>query len=62
MFVFKRAIKKATTNINADEAIRKLESFLDENSPNFLIGFIESLISSKTQLLTPNLKTQFCPV
>ena len=62
MFVFKRAIKKATTNINADEAIRKLESFLDENSPNFLIGFIESLISSKMQLLTLNLKTQFCPV
>ena len=51
MFIFKRAIKKAKRHIDADETLRKLESFLDENSPQ-LSYWLYQVFSSQQQAIT----------
>ena len=46
MFIFKRAIKKVTSNYNARETLRRLESFLDENSPQ-LVYWLANLFNGQ---------------
>lgn len=40
MFIFKRAIKKSTSNYDARETLRRLESFLNENSPQLVYWLV----------------------
>ena len=51
MFIFKKAIKKAKRNIKAEETLKKLESFLDENSPQ-LSYWLYNIFKQQQQAIT----------